>query len=346
MADLSQMSLRARMSTKAIFAPFSLYSTFGHSHAHVATNATFDRPGWEPDISCRQRTGFGVHARAERSASARPTGGAESFRPSQYLDTPKRPPRMGGRQPGIKPGAAPRLRNHEKAAIVTKPATKSAPVNDKPRPAEGRPKHVIEIKRDATKSDARIMAELGLSPVPANLQMIRGFNRGHARSAGEELDATEALAVMREQARAVQAGDLSGLEETLTAQAMALNAIFGEMAWRAAVNMYECIPATEIYLRLGLKAQAQCRATIQTLAEMKNPHPVAFVRQANITNGPQQVNNGVSGPAPARGGITENLATELLEMNHEPRLDTGAAGTAGGAHSELATVGAVLRPQD
>jgi hypothetical protein len=254
---------------------------------------------------------------------------------------------MGGRQPGIKPGAAPRLRNHEKAAIVTKPATKSAPVNDKPRPAEGRPKHVIEIERDTTKSDARIMAELGLSPVPANLQMIRGFNRGHVRSAGEEFDATEALAVMREQARAVQAGDLSGLEETLTAQAAALNAIFGEMAWRAAVNMYECIPATEIYLRLGLKAQAQCRATIQTLAEMKNPHPVAFVRQANITNGPQQVNNGVQTPgSPPRVEILANPSNKLFKLAHEQTLDTGTAGAAGDAYPQLETVGAILRPQD
>jgi len=30
---------------------------------------------------------------------------------------------------------------------------------------------------------------------------------------------------------------------------------------------------------LALKAQAQCRATLQTLAEIKNPHPVAFVKQ-------------------------------------------------------------------
>jgi hypothetical protein len=191
------------------------------------------------------------------------------------------------------------------------------------------------------------MAELGLSPVPANLQMIRCFNRGHARSAGEEIDATEALAVMREQARAVQAGDLSGLEETLTAQAMALNAIFGEMAWRAAANMGECIPATEIYLRLGLKAQAQCRATIQALAEMKNPHRVAFVKQANIANGPQQVNNG--GPAsgsPARVEISANPSNELFRLNHEQQMDTGTAGASGDTRSRLETVGAVLRPQD
>ena len=55
--------------------------------------------------------------------------------------------------------------------------------------------------------------------------------------------------------------------------------------------MSEYINAAEIYLRLALKAQAQCRTTVETLVEMKNPRPVAFVSQANISNGPQQVNN-------------------------------------------------------
>jgi hypothetical protein len=37
---------------------------------------------------------------------------------------------------------------------------------------------------------------------------------------------------------------------------------------------------------LALKAQSQCRATLETLAAIKNPQPVAFVRQANIAHGP------------------------------------------------------------
>jgi hypothetical protein len=42
------------------------------------------------------------------------------------------------------------------------------------------------------------------------------------------------------------------------------------------------------FTRLALKAQGQCRATIETLALMKNP-PTVFARQANIAHGPQQV---------------------------------------------------------
>ena len=79
-------------------------------------------------------------------------------------------------------------------------------------------------------------------------------------------------------------------ETTLTAQAATLDAIFNEMARRAALNMGEYLDATERYMRLALKAQGQCRATLETLAAIKNP-PVIFAKQANIAHGPQQVNN-------------------------------------------------------
>jgi hypothetical protein len=58
-------------------------------------------------------------------------------------------------------------------------------------------------------------------------------------------------------------------------------------------------------MRLALKAQSQCRATIETLAEIKNPQPVAFVQQADVAHGPQQINNGPTAPCGslARAGI-------------------------------------------
>jgi hypothetical protein len=110
---------------------------------------------------------------------------------------------------------------------------------------------------------------------------------------------------------------MSGLETTLTSQVITLDAIFSEMARRAALNMSDHLGATETYLRLGLKAQAQCRATAHTLFEMKNPQPIAFVRQANIANGPQQVNNGVVKQSRTRKEISADQSNELLGLNHE-----------------------------
>jgi len=57
--------------------------------------------------------------------------------------------------------------------------------------------------------------------------------------------------------------------------------------------MGEYIKAAETYMRLALKAQSQCARTIEVLAAMKNP-PVVFAKQANISHGHQQVNNGTN----------------------------------------------------
>jgi hypothetical protein len=101
---------------------------------------------------------------------------------------------------------------------------------------------------------------------------------------------------------------------------------------------------------MALKAQAQCRMTLETLAALKNP-PVVFAKQANINNGGQpQVNNAPSPVAPARAGAhaerSSTEKTELLEQQHGERLDTGEASTAGRTDPHMAAVGAVHRPQD
>jgi hypothetical protein len=48
--------------------------------------------------------------------------------------------------------------------------------------------------------------------------------------------------------------------------------------------MGEYVDAADTYMRLALRAQSQCRATLETLAAIKNP-PVAFANQANIAHG-------------------------------------------------------------
>jgi len=159
---------------------------------------------------------------------------------------------------------------------------------------------------------------------------------------------------LREQGEAVNRGDLSGAERMLNAQAVALNAIFAEMARRAALNMSEHLSATEIYMRLALKAQSQSRATFETLAAIKNP-PVVFARQANINNGgQQQVNNGkpenrqVSDAGTDSPHASDSLSkrNELLEdLTHGcTQLDARATAEAGRTNQGLEPVGTVNRP--
>lgn len=44
-------------------------------------------------------------------------------------------------------------------------------------------------------------------------------------------------------------------------------------------------------MKLALKAQNQSRATLHTLMQRHQPKQTAFIKQANIAHGHQQVNN-------------------------------------------------------
>jgi hypothetical protein len=148
------------------------------------------------------------------------------------------------------------------------------------------------------------------------------------------------------QVRAANDGDLARPEAMLVAQAHSLDAIFHSLARKAARAEY--VDHLDRYLRLALRAQAQCSRTLEVLGELKNPQPVTFVRQANVAHGPQQVNNGIAAPAavptpPREAMIPPN---QLLEQVDGQRLDTRAPGTAGAANPALETVGAVYRAED
>jgi hypothetical protein len=154
-----------------------------------------------------------------------------------------------------------------------------------------------------------------------------------------EVSLTDLVRVLKEQGAAINGGDLRNVEAMLSSQAVALNTVFAEMARRAALSAGKYLEVTDTYMKLALRAQSQCRATLETLAAIKNP-PVVFAKQANIAHGHQQVNNGT---ALAYAKQTEKAPTELLEHDHGKRLDTGAATTAGGSDPALETVGAVHR---
>lgn len=139
-------------------------------------------------------------------------------------------------------------------------------------------------------------------------------------------------------------GDLKRPEAMLTTQTHTLDAMFNNLARRA--TNAEHLGKSDRFLRLALRAQSQCRATLETLAAIKNLSPMAFVRQANIAHGPQQINNAET-PADkvARARENENPQNELLEQTHDERLDTGKAGAAGGADPAMATVAAIDRSE-
>jgi hypothetical protein len=129
-------------------------------------------------------------------------------------------------------------------------------------------------------------------------------------------------------------GDMTRPEAILTAQAHTLDALFSDLIRLAYQNLNNFCACEQLF-RLAFKAQGQARATVETLGALKNP-PTVFVKQANVTTGPQQVNNGV-----ARARESENQPNKLLERSNGERLDLGAPRSASGVNIPLEPVGAV-----
>lgn len=199
----------------------------------------------------------------------------------------------------------------------------------------------LQVSQQPTESSADAMAHASLRPtVQAALTLI-DYNKAFG-----EMSINTLVADLGKQCELASNGDLARAEAVLVAQAHTLDAIFHKLARKATHSEY--LNQLEVHLRLALKAQSQCRATLETLAAIKNPQPVAFVRQANISHGPQQVNNGVALQAcgPPRAGEIENPQSKLLETQNGEGLDTRAQGAAGDLDSALETVAAVHRPED
>lgn len=176
----------------------------------------------------------------------------------------------------------------------------------------------LQLEEEKDKSRDRQLAEAGLSAPVLGAITAKSFTKIG------DIDLSETVKVMRNKISKVNAGDLKELEATLTAQSVSLNAVFNELA-RRAINS-DTMSKLEIYMRLSLKAQAQCARTIEVLAAMKNP-TVIFAKQANIANGHQQINNGNKVTSTrTHAQEIESQPNELLEVNNGSKtMDTRTA---------------------
>jgi hypothetical protein len=162
-----------------------------------------------------------------------------------------------------------------------------------------------------------------------------------------EGDNHEVNALIRElesQVAKVHTGDLARPEAMLLCQSHTLDEIFYCLVRRSQANMETGYPdACERYMRLALKAQSQSRTTLETLAEIKNPRSVAFVRQANIAHGAQQVNNVPPGHDHARE-IFEKQSNEQSRGKHELLPHASSPKAEGGISTPLEAMGEIKRP--
>jgi hypothetical protein len=175
-------------------------------------------------------------------------------------------------------------------------------------------------KEDPDEAVAKIltMPEVGAAST------IRGLNDIH--------DVNALTKILSQQTADVVGGNMTRPEAMLLSQAHTLDALFNSLVMKGLGQSH--MPHYESFLRLAYKAQSQCRSTLQTLSDIKNPS-VVYAKQANITNGNQQINNGV--PAPRTQENIKYSNGLLTELPHAT-LDNGRTVETIPVNSELATV--------
>ena len=186
----------------------------------------------------------------------------------------------------------------------------------------------LVITPEAGESDEAAVARVKLQPPTQAGISIHLLNDQSALGT----DLNSLIEELSAQVEAVANDDLARSEAMLVAQASTLDAMFHAMLRRAALNLGHYPEVVERYMKLALKAQNQCRTTLEAVSSIKNPP--TYVGQANIAQN-QQVNNHPAKP--------EN---ELLEHEHGERLDFGATQTPIRDDSAMETVGAINRTED
>ena len=140
----------------------------------------------------------------------------------------------------------------------------------------------VSSKLDENEKKIRQLVQ---SPELTNSAVVLAYK---GNIAGDRIDLSDILDSLQQSSEMLQSdAPLELTENILISQAQSLNAMFCDLAIKA--NNQKFIDNMDKFLRLALKAQSQCRATLETLANIKNP-PIVFAKHANIAHH-QQINN-------------------------------------------------------
>jgi hypothetical protein len=178
--------------------------------------------------------------------------------------------------------------------------------------SKGTADNAVQVKADEGESEGKTLARVIIAP---------GLRHAHVASLfGGELFGDHAkpsimnsVEVMEDAMAKAQEGDKSLASKLLATQALALDGIFTEMARRSGNNMGQYLDASERYMRLALKAQANCRATLETLAKLHQPREQT-VKHVHVNEGGQAI---VADQIHQHAGGTEYGKTD--EQSHATR---------------------------
>lgn len=150
-----------------------------------------------------------------------------------------------------------------------------------------KPNNALTVEQTTEETGAQAMARKLLDPAFKNAAASAGF-LDKMLGGIEKPGVTDYADNLIAKADKAASGDLAMASRMLATQAVTLDAMFAELARRCAMNIGDYINASERYGRLALKAQSNCRATLEALAKLHQPREQT-VRHVHVNEGGQAV---------------------------------------------------------
>ncbi len=190
------------------------------------------------------------------------------------------------------------------------------------------------LKRNQNQDELKTTTEhcLSQSTIGASTTKVMNFN---GIIDNDHISLAYTKEVLEKAFNDVADGDLRIVEQMLLGQAFALNMAVNSLAVRA--SRQKDVSTMQMLMNLSFKAQNQSRATLDSLVQLKQPSQTTFVKQANIANGHQQVNN--------LGEKNITPQNELLENPNE-RLDGRTQKASKRADTKVEALAKVHRRKD
>lgn len=170
--------------------------------------------------------------------------------------------------------------------------------------------YLVEASDDEDRD--MLLGRLALEPGVRHSSLAACFASGIFGDSHETPIKTR-VAILGKAAAEARAGGKDMSSDILMSQAMLLDTMFTEMAARAARSLGRNLEVTDRYMRLALKAQANCRSTIETLAKLHQPREQT-VKHVQVNEGGQAI---VADQFHQHGGGREN--GKAAEQPHATR---------------------------
>ena len=181
-------------------------------------------------------------------------------------------------------------------------------------------KAVPVLKGKTPKETAKRVAEVAVSPELASQRVVAASERN--KGLDEHLDIPQLMAVLKAESERLSEGKSEDIGPILANQALALQSLFSRLTESALSQSH--MSNIEAFMRLALRAQSQCRATLESLSSL-NKAPTVFAQQANVATN-QQIN------------YAQN---QLLGDDDELRPDTRAPGAEKAVNPQMEALGKV-----